>query len=404
VKQRLFRAVKSTFLLLAVLLALGIVALIFVRLYAQHKVAAKTRITSAAGIASIEKVKLGGVDQWIEIRGEDRAKPILLFLHGGPGFPQMPFAHLNADLEKHFVVVQWDQRGAGKSYGWSSPNDTMRVAQFVSDTHEMTQLLLRRFNAPKCYLVAHSWGSLFGALTAACYPELFYAYVSIGQVALLPETQQVRYNFALDCARNDNNTKAVAELTRIGPPPHNLWDHCKVMEKWVNHYSAEENQPIAPSRFFRLAFASPAYSWPDLVKIPFGFSYSFKHLWREIFYELNLFDQAPRIQPPVYFLLGRHDTVVTTDVVQNYFDQLDAPGGKQMIWFENSGHWPHFTEAEKYRDVLVNKGCRRNKETCHSLGLRDRTNSTARAAIIAASLPMPASSADARLFCQLRPM
>ena len=331
----------------------AVVLLVAIRAVWQHRAAEQIRISSPNGIHVLEKIRLGGVEQWVQIRGQDRSKPILLFIHGGPGFPQMPFSHLNAELEKTFVVVQWDQRGAGKSYSWSTPSESMRVAQFVSDTGELAQLLSRRLNQPKCYLVAHSWGSLIGALAAAQHPELFYAYVSIGQLAGLPETQQVRYQFALESAEKENNEKAVTELKRIGAPPHGSFDSCKIMEKWVSNYSAEEHQSTPPSKFVRLAFASPAYSWVDLFKIPLGVKYSFEHLWREIFYESNLFEEAPRIEVPVYFLVGRHDWVVTADVAQRYFDALEAPAGKQLIWFEESGHWPHFTESEKYRRVLV---------------------------------------------------
>lgn len=163
----------------------------------------------SGGIDAVEKIWLGGLDQWIQIRGQDRTKPILLFLHGGPGFPQMPFAHLNAELEQYFVVVQWDQRGAGKSYSRAVPDESMRVAQFVADAHELVQSLLARFGARKCYLVAHSWGSLFGAQLVARYPELFFAYVGIGQTVDLPQTEQVLYQFALDSAQNDRNEDAI---------------------------------------------------------------------------------------------------------------------------------------------------------------------------------------------------
>lgn len=342
------------FVLVSIAVTLTIVvAVVALRFYAQGKTAASIRINSPHGIHSLEKIQLGGVDQWLQIRGQDSSKPILLFLHGGPGFPQMPFSHLNAELEKHFVVVQWDQRGAGRSYSRSIPNESMRIAQFVSDTHDLAQILLRRFNQPKCYLVAHSWGSLFGALTAAHYPELFYAYVSLGQVAGLPETQQVRYQFALDSAHKENNQKAIAELNRIGRPPHEDLSKCRIMEKWVDHYARAQHQSVPPSTMAWLAFESPAYSWIDLLKIPLGVRYSFERLWREIFYKINLFEQAARIEVPVYFLLGRYDEVVTGKVAEQYFNALEAPRGKQLIWFENSGHWPHFQEPEKYRGALV---------------------------------------------------
>ena len=346
------KKILKNFALFGTALVLLVLVLIAVRFYAQSQTAARIRITSPDGIHSIERIEIGGVEQWVQLRGEDRTKPILLFLHGGPGFPQMPFAHLNAELERHFVVVQWDQRGAGKSYSWSIPNDSMRVAQFVADSHELVQLLLARFGARKCYLVAHSWGSLFGAQLVAQHPELFFAYVGIGQTVDLPETEQVLYQFALVSARRAGNHKAIADLERIGPPPHSDANH-KFMTKWVD-YSAERAHPSL-SRIWmtRLALESPAYSWIDLFKIPLGVRYSFQRLWKEIFYRTNLFNEAPRLEVPVYFFLGRHDNVVTSEVAQRYFDVLDAPRGKQIVWFEDSGHWPHFEESEKYRKVLI---------------------------------------------------
>ncbi len=345
---------KQIALTLVLLLLAAVVTIGVLRGYWQRRSADRIRITSPNGIASLEKVSLGGVNQWMQIRGDDTAKPILLFLHGGPGFPQMPFAHLNAELEKEFVVVQWDQRGAGKSYSWSIPDESMQVDQFVSDAHDLVQLLLQRFHAPKCYLVAHSWGSMFGALTVARYPELFYAYVGIGQAADLRETAQVRYQFALDTARREHNQEATRELARIGRPPHNAEDH-EYMEKWVNHYAEREHASISRARMVRLALSSPVYSWADLVRIPLGARYSFQQLWKEIFYETNLFREVPRLEVPVYFFLGRHDRVVTWEVAERYFNALEAPRGKQLIWFEDSGHWPQFEESQKYRDTLVHR-------------------------------------------------
>ncbi len=273
-KHLFFWTLRFIVLPLGILLAATVVVLILLRLYAQHKTAREIRITDSRGIHSIEKVKLGGLDQWIQIRGEDRSKPILLFLHGGPGFPQMPFSHLNAELEKEFVVVQWDQRGAGKSNSWSIPKETMKVEQFVSDTHDLVQMLLRRFRARKCYLVAHSWGSVFGTLVVARDPQLFCAYVSIGQVADYPESQQVRYQFALDAARRDQNEKALTTLRRIGRPPYPSFDQSDLLEKWVSHYADLSYPNISRWRMAWWALESPAYSWIDLIKIPFGVRYS----------------------------------------------------------------------------------------------------------------------------------
>ncbi len=321
------------------------------RFIAQRRVAEKILIPGAAGIHQIEKVRLGGTDQWIQLRGWDRRKPLLLFLHGGPGFPQMPFSHLNSELEKDFVVVQWDQRAAGKSYASAVPGDSMRVAQFVADAHELLGLLLPRFGQRRCYVVAHSWGSLVGARLVAEHPELVTAYIGIGQAADLRATGQTLYDFALDSARSDGNTKAVAELQSIGRPPHSMEQH-KPMDRWVNYYADREHP--SPSRWWMagLALESPAYSWADLVRIPLGVRYSFQQLWEEIFYRVNLSQEVPRLEVPVYFFLGCYDRVVSATVAQRYFEALEATQGKQIIWFENSGHWPHFEEAARYRAAV----------------------------------------------------
>ncbi|MDQ6623353.1 MAG: alpha/beta hydrolase [Verrucomicrobiota bacterium] len=354
-KKLFFWVVKFVLVPIGILLVATVLIIVLLRLYAQNKVAGQIRINTPNGIHSIEKIRLGGIDQWIQIRGEDRTKPILLCLHGGPGFPEMPFSHLNAALEKDFVVVQWDQRGAGKSYSWSIPGKSMQVEQFVSDTHDLVELLLRRFHRSKCYLVAHSWGTVFGTLAVARYPQLFKAYVAIGQVADFPESQQARYRFALASARREKNEKAIAELTRIGRPPYPSFTQSDLLEKWVSRFDTARYPDISPWRMAWWAFESPAYSWIDLVKIPLGARYSFRMLWREVFYKINLFKQAPRLEVPVYFFLGRYDEVVTAKVAEKYFDALDAPKGKQLIWFEKSGHWPHLNERQKYRDELVNR-------------------------------------------------
>ncbi len=346
---------------------LAITATAILRFYWQRQTAARLRISSAEGIHALEKIQLGGIEQWVLIRGQDSRKPVMLYLHGGPGFPEMPFSHLNAALEWDFVVVHWDQRGAGKSYPILGAKPAMNVEQFVSDTRDLSLWLRQRLGAKKIYLVAHSWGSMFGALTVARYPELFEAYVSLGQVAGLPQIQEVRYDFALHSAEQERNKKAVAALEKIGRPPHQNFDTCLIMEKWVDYYAAREHRGVSRWKWVGLAFRSPAYSWLDCVRIPLGFTFSFAQLWRELFYQTNLFDQASKLDVPVYFFVGRHDHVATARVAEQYFHALDAPQGKQLIWFEDSGHWPQLEEAQKYRDTLVNRVLKETRESSSGL-------------------------------------
>src|SRR5262245_30040063 len=96
-------------------------------------------------IAEIGYQRLGGIDQWVMIRGESSSNPPLILLHGGPGFSETRFfRRFNAPLENTFTVVYWDQRGAGKSYDRSLPRDSMTVAQFMLDLDELVDLVRTR--------------------------------------------------------------------------------------------------------------------------------------------------------------------------------------------------------------------------------------------------------------------
>jgi len=349
--------VKSRLLRISGGLVVCVIGLGLSRLLLQRKTAEQIRIVSRSGIASLEKIRLGGIEQWVQIRGDNRANPILLFLHSGPGFPEMPFSHVNAALEKKFVVVQWDQRGAGKSYSGSIPENSMTIEQFVADTHELTQLLLERLGRSKLILVAHSWGSIVGALTVARYPELFEAYVGISQAVDPPESERMMYRSALETAAKQGNEKAGAELRRMGEPPYNNFADYRTMKGWVHQFRDAGYSEISPWKFAWLALASPAYSWSDLLRLALGMRFSFSHLWQEVFYRTDLLQQAPKLDVPVYFFLGRRDRTVTASaaLAERYFDSLDAPKGKHLIWFENSGHWPQLEEPEKFRAVLTNE-------------------------------------------------
>jgi pimeloyl-ACP methyl ester carboxylesterase len=267
----------------------------------------------------------------------------------------MPFAHVTAELERRFVVVRWDQRGAGKSYSRSVPDSSMNMKQFVADTLELTDVLRRRFDQPRILLGAHSWGSMFAALAVAQAPERFSAYLAICQAANVPESERLMYRWALGKAAEEGNEKAALELKQLGLPPYARFADYHTMTNWIARFSGEEHRPITRWRFARLAMESPFYSWADLFRIPLGAKFSFSRLWREAFYNSDLLKQAPRLNVPVIFFLGRHDHTATASaaMAEHYFEVLDAPRGKRLIWFQNSGHWPHLEEPEHFQKKLI---------------------------------------------------
>ena len=217
------------------------------------------RVRGRAGLATLERVRIGDCDQWILERSEDVANPVVLFLHGGPGTSQLTSNRRNTrHLEKYFTVVNWDQRGAGKSYRAIGDAGRMNIDQFVADTRELTRYLLAKFGQERLILAGHSWGSVIAALTVSRYPELYHCYVGIGQVARMAEGEAASYRWTLEQARKHRDGRAIRALEQIGPPPYpGDWQRKTVTER---RYVARFGGEVHASRngAFGLVIRGPA--------------------------------------------------------------------------------------------------------------------------------------------------
>ena len=307
-------------------------------------------------IASLEKIKLGGQDQWILIRGADATKPVILFLHGGPGTADMTLLkRYSAELEKHFVVVSWDQRGAGKSFSAIHPKSSMKISQFVSDVRELAKMLCQRFNKEKIFLVGHSWGSVLGILTVQKYPDLFHAYIGMGQIANMVENERFTYEWTLEQARNANDQSTLKKLVEMGEPPYtgNWQKKFMTQRQFLGKYGGEVygNSKGAFPVVIGSLVRSTEYNLRDKVNFFRGIFSSVRLVWPELM-TINLIDQAPVLKVPVFFLLGRHDHEAPYILAEQYFKILDAPR-KEIIWFEKSAHLPHVEENEKFNNILI---------------------------------------------------
>lgn len=313
---------------------------------------------------------MGDIYQWISIRGSSPTNPLLIYLHGGPGTPVMPlFRHFQAPLENHFIVVQWEQRGSGKSFSWKIPKETMIVEQFISDLHELIEILQKRFNTEKIYLMGHSWGSILGTFTVQKYPELFYAYIGVGQASHTIDTEKIMYQFALQKAKELNDRKAVKKLGKIGPPfdglqyPYNNFYKGGYQAKMSVYglvakyggiiYNARNYNAFLRLFLKYLPLLKPEYGLIDLLRIIQGNIFSTKLMMKELL-SVNLFEQVPKLKVPVYILMGRHDYNWPAELAKKYFDALKTPK-KEFIWFEKSAHAPNGEEPEKFNKILIEK-------------------------------------------------
>ena len=309
------------------------------------------------GIATLETVRLGGDEQWISIRGRDLQAPLLLFLHGGPGSPELPLTrYFLAGLEEHFIFVNWDQRGAGKSFAAGKPGK-MSVDRFVEDTRELSEQLLKRFHKKKLYILGHSWGSLLGVLTVTRYPELFYAYGGIGQYVEGVSNERAAHQFALEKARDTGNREALEELDRIKGYPHPIdpagkwFDELQINRKWLTRFGGLCWGEGTYREMAGVYLRAPEYSIVDVVNFVIGDIHSNRIMWPEIF-ACDLSRDAPRFLIPVYFFLGLHDFVTPSALASQYFTLLEAPE-KRLYWFANSAHCPNYEEPQAFQDAVV---------------------------------------------------
>lgn len=303
----------------------------------------------AGSIAEIRYLRLGGLDQWVMVRGLSVANPCLILLHGGPGFPEMRlFRHFNAELEKSFTVVYWEQRGTGKSFDRKTPRSSLTVEQFIADLGELVDWVRQRLGKDKVAIYGHSWGSLLGVLYAARFPEKVSAYVGTGQIGDWPASEALSYDFTLAEAERRGNRKALKELRAIGSPPHAYWQ-MSVQRKWLARFVGIV-RGLKFWNFVGIVLGGPESSIWDLPNILRGFMLS-KVTWPEVS-ALNLMKSVPSLQVPVFFFIGRHDHVVDPAGSAAYFEMLTAPS-KKFVWFEESAHEPPAEEPAKFNTLMA---------------------------------------------------
>ncbi|MBN1646726.1 MAG: alpha/beta hydrolase [Spirochaetales bacterium] len=307
-------------------------------------------------IASLEKIKLGGIKQSVLIRGENTDNPVLLFVHGGPGYSEMPLIrYYNNDLEKHFTVVTWDQRGTGKSFFWGMTAKSMTAEIILSDLHELVQLLKQRFGKEKIFIAGHSWGTVLALRSARQYSDDYYAYIGIGQIVNEQRSYQLTREFCLNQASAAGNSKAMKQLANIVLPDNSELIKIKdayILFKWLHAFHGAFYREDNMSHLNNMFAVSDEYSPIDLIRHKIGTALSLLFM-RDDLEQVNLFAEIDLVNVPVFFCMGRQDYQTPFPLACEYFDFLKAPL-KKMIVFEESAHYPLFEEPDKFNSVVAN--------------------------------------------------
>lgn len=311
-------------------------------------IAGLRQIVSPNGLQAVETIPIGGIDQVVSIRSQDLRNPVILYLHGGPGFVEMPLDWWwDRGWDEYFTVIHWDQRNAGKTYTASGPNDPTLLTpeRFQRDAEEVVQWALKRFGKRKLFVIGHSWGSMLGLRLAAAHPEWLHAYIGMGQVTNGPESERRGWAWTMARAKADNNAEAVRALQAIapyaaGPGPIPV-EAIMVQRKWLGHYGgAAWRRPGGD--FEAAAFAlAPEYSDADVRNAFKGQAAVTQALLPKVL--TTDLSTIRTLKVPLILLLGRHDINVSSEVAAEWFAAVKAPS-KRLIWFERSGH--HITSEE----------------------------------------------------------
>ncbi|MEP7041987.1 MAG: alpha/beta hydrolase [Dokdonella sp.] len=335
------------------------VAPVFTRQSARDIIANSRKIVSGHGIETQLEIPVNGTRQWISVRGNDARNPILLFLHGGPASPDMPLAYtFQTPWEDYFTVVQWDQRGAGKTYAANAATQTgssMTVAKMTADAEEVVSYLRRTYHKQKIFLLGHSWGSLLGIRVAQAHPEWFYAYIGVGQIVNMRRSEAEGYRFALREAKAHDNKQALRDLASIAPypSPDKPIDFASIVKqrKWLEYYGGLAWGRANFQYDVEAETLSPEYSDHDLAAIDDGSAFSMRYLLGPLS-EAD-FTHATHFDLPVLLFIGRHDYSVSHEVAAQWFATLQAPA-KKLVWFEDSAHMVMQEQPGRFLAHLLN--------------------------------------------------
>jgi len=310
-------------------------------------------IAAPKGIDEGSFVTLGGIEQWVTVRGQDRDNTVLLFLHGGPGDVTNPWAFaLFARWEKHFTVVQWDQRGAGRTLRKSGPKvaPTITVDRIVQDGIELAEHLRKRLGKDKIVVVGHSFGSIIGVLMARARPDLFLAYVGSGQVADERRNYSVAYDALLNKARAVGDQAAVDELTRVGPPPYKSGEGYGVQRKWSNAFEGADQFLLGT---IGLTLVAPGNSVQDLNDDVDGQMLSAERLVPQT-KSMGPKELGLEFAIPVFFFQGAEDFTTPTELARQYLESIKAPR-KAFVAIAGGGHFAVFMKFDQFLKELVSR-------------------------------------------------
>lgn len=301
-------------------------------------------------IAELKQVIIGGVDQFLLIRGTDKRKPVLLFVPGGPGQGEIGYmSSYQRELEEEFVVVRWDQRGGGLSASKQVEDKDLTVETFTKDLDQVTDYLLNRFNQKKIILAGHSWGTVIGLYAVKNNPHKYMGYIGVGQVVNSEESEKIAYEYTLAEAENQGKKKIIKALKDIGYPPYDTQKVFTRINCMGRVGGVVKTNP--PRSMVASLLLSKEYSLKAKVNYQKNCMRCAKIMHPEIM-KIDLLKEITKVEIPIFFIAGRYDYITPTSLVDNLYKNIEAPLKKLSI-FENSAHLPQLEETKRFSEEVI---------------------------------------------------
>lgn len=315
----------------------------------------------AGSISEKTFVTIGGIRQGMFIRSKNNHNPVLLYVHGGPAFPNYFLIEKhNPGLEEHFTVCYWEQRGGGLSYSPDILLETMTFEQLTSDAIEVTNYLRQRFGKEKIYLMAHSGGSPFAIQAVAKAPQLYSAYIGMAQITNQSESERIAYKYMVEQYTIKGNLKALDELKKY-PLLDTDTSFVPFFKSVIRDKDMHElgigttrNMKSVFTGVFIPVWTCKAYTLKEKINIWVSkLKFVKKARFIDELFVLDIPSMFPKFDVPIYLFSGKYDLTVNVDLSKAYLEKLQAPV-KGFYTFENSAHSPLFEESERVNEVFVN--------------------------------------------------
>lgn len=328
---------------IGVIIVLLLIIALFFPTWTSHKNGKKS-------ISVLEQVEINGSGHEIMIRGKNQNNPVIIFVHGGPGCSEIPYAKKYQDLlEENFTVVNYDQRASGKSYHFFEDYSNLSSELLVDDLLALTDYISKRLGQKKVILIGHSYGTYIATQAASKAPEKYETYIGIGQMSDTVKSEKETLNYSINQAQKVGNTDDVTDLQKLTENIKN--GDTFTPRNYVAKYGGSVRLIDNPDGNNLDMLLSSEYNLLDVIRYNLGVSYSQNALLKEVL-KNPLPTKVKKLEIPCYFVMGKYDYMTTRNEAKNYFDQIDA-NQKEFITFEKSAHYPQFEEKKKFDRWMI---------------------------------------------------